>query len=429
MVNVIFFGFGSSYLLFEKMISKSNWINKKFCISQTSTFSNEILKIFPKKNCLFLDNLSRKEYGQNVNPKFIDADKKRFSSKKGTFKETYYETSYIEIDKYLKLKKPDLIFFSQAIECPEGLILFDLAKKNKIKVAIPNYLRFFGGSFFSDSYMEEIKFPIKGSLINAKYDKNNLPYFNDQPIKKKINFMTLNRFKRLTNTIFSKRKNITLAIIKVRLYNLLFKTDQFYKLKKKLRLFSYFENNPDFNCNFVYFPLQYTPESSINVPSPYYVDQLRAIDEIRYSLPKGYLLYVREHPAMNGRRDIKFYKNLILKSRVRLISSKINSHYIIKKSKCVISITGTSAIEAFYFKIPSILLGKNFFYPFLINELQNLKENSLNIPSDKNIKNSLIKIGKISSKFYALAPDFYDITNDENISVLLKELKLFYDKL
>ena len=46
---------------------------------------------------------------------------------------------------------------------------------------------------------------------------------------------------------------------------------------------------------FIYYPLQVTPEASINTPAPYYVDQMRAIDALRLAMPPDCALVVKEH--------------------------------------------------------------------------------------------------------------------------------------
>src|SRR6185437_10215324 len=48
---------------------------------------------------------------------------------------------------------------------------------------------------------------------------------------------------------------------------------------------------------FIFYPLQYTPESSINVPAPYLVDQFRVVDALRFAMPSDCALVVKEHPA------------------------------------------------------------------------------------------------------------------------------------
>ena len=45
---------------------------------------------------------------------------------------------------------------------------------------------------------------------------------------------------------------------------------------------------------FIYYPLQVTPEASINTPAPYYVDQSRAIDALRLRCPPDCALVVKD---------------------------------------------------------------------------------------------------------------------------------------
>ncbi len=112
---------------------------------------------------------------------------------------------------------------------------------------------------------------------------------------------------------------------------------------------------------FVYYPLQYTPESSINTPAPFFVDQLRAIDLIRGALPADHVLVVREHPAMVAERPFSFFRSLQEKAGVLIADPAIPSLDIVRRSALTISVTGTSCLEAFLFGKPSLHLGRAFF--------------------------------------------------------------------
>src|SRR5262249_20880424 len=63
-------------------------------------------------------------------------------------------------------------------------------------------------------------------------------------------------------------------------------------------------------AKFIYYPLQTTPESSINTPAPYFIDQMRAIDAIRMAMPSDHALIVKEHWASIGIRSPSFYRAL-----------------------------------------------------------------------------------------------------------------------
>jgi len=42
---------------------------------------------------------------------------------------------------------------------------------------------------------------------------------------------------------------------------------------------------------FIFFPLLYTPESSINVPAPYSSSKRRVVDALRFAMPSNYVLW------------------------------------------------------------------------------------------------------------------------------------------
>ena len=90
---------------------------------------------------------------------------------------------------------------------------------------------------------------------------------------------------------------------------------------------------------FIYYPIQYSPESSINTPSPFFIDQTRAIDAIRFSMPNDHALVLKEHPGVLEVRPLSFIRKL-KKSGVIIIKSDVDSNEIIKKAALTISVTG-----------------------------------------------------------------------------------------
>jgi len=64
---------------------------------------------------------------------------------------------------------------------------------------------------------------------------------------------------------------------------------------------------------------------------------------------------------MIGLRDPSFYEDIKKNSNVILIHHDCNSMDIIKQSQIVFSIVGTSALEAMFVGVPSILFGKYAF--------------------------------------------------------------------
>ncbi|MFW2569173.1 hypothetical protein ACN5PA_10870, partial [Aliarcobacter butzleri] len=66
-----------------------------------------------------------------------------------------------------------------------------------------------------------------------------------------------------------------------------------YFAKKQYNL----DNFEDLPKRYIYYPLQYSPESSLNIPAPFYIDQMRIIDALRMNMPNDMKLVVKEHPS------------------------------------------------------------------------------------------------------------------------------------
>ena len=95
--KVLFFGFGYSYTVIKDLINRSDWIKESFCISQTSAYKKEEIKIFGLDNYFCVEDfkISNQE-SFNVLTNNIDADKKRFLNK--------IELKHTEISNHIKDK-------------------------------------------------------------------------------------------------------------------------------------------------------------------------------------------------------------------------------------------------------------------------------------------------------------------------------------
>lgn len=109
---------------------------------------------------------------------------------------------------------------------------------------------------------------------------------------------------------------------------------------------------------FIYFPLQYTPESSINVPAPYFVDQFRVIDALRFAMPNDCTLVVKEHPACVEMRPPSFMRRLRKLPGVAVAKASIASNDLIQRAALTATVTGTAAFEAFLLGRPALVLGR-----------------------------------------------------------------------
>ena len=107
----------------------------------------------------------------------------------------------------------------------------------------------------------------------------------------------------------------------------------------------------------IYFPLQIEPERTLLIEAPSYTNQIEVITNIVKSLPPGYELYVKEHPASVFRewRSVYDYKKIMKLPNVKLIHPSVKSEDLIKKSSLVITISSTTGLEAAFYNKPSIV--------------------------------------------------------------------------
>jgi len=166
-------------------------------------------------------------------------------------------------------------------------------------------------------------------------------------------------------------------------------------IKKKFR--GYFINKNlkrefDKNSKYVYYALHLQPERSTLHAAPFYVNQLEVITNIAKSLPIEYKLYVKEHPSQFHAewRKISFYKYIMDLPNVELLHHDVPNDELIKHSSLVITITGTTGLEAACYNKPSIVLADTIFSSVLpsVYRLKSMEElpNAIRTSLDKKVQ-------------------------------------------
>ncbi|OGZ34031.1 MAG: hypothetical protein A2Y98_02930 [Candidatus Portnoybacteria bacterium RBG_19FT_COMBO_36_7] len=108
---------------------------------------------------------------------------------------------------------------------------------------------------------------------------------------------------------------------------------------------------------FVYFPLQFQPEASIDVIAPYFNNQIEIARQIALSLPDDYTLVVKEHPEMIGLRPPSYIDKIDRTVNVKLVDYRISNEEILKKADLIIAASGTTITEAAFLNKPVIQFG------------------------------------------------------------------------
>lgn len=115
---------------------------------------------------------------------------------------------------------------------------------------------------------------------------------------------------------------------------------------------------------FVFVALHKQPEASIDVLGRYYEDQFLNIRNIWRILPHDWLLVVKEHTNAIGDRPLSFYRKLQKFHGVVFVNETTDSHELIKRSRAVITVSGTVAYEATLMEKPSLTFAPVFFNRF-----------------------------------------------------------------
>ena len=145
------------------------------------------------------------------------------------------------------------------------------------------------------------------------------------------------------------------------------------KARKKF-IEKYFKMDFTENRKFILFTLQVNAESAILLDAPFYINQIEVVRNISKSMPADHLLLVKEHPASFVRswRSVGEYKELRDIPGVVLIHPSANSQELMKKSSLVISICGSSSLDAQFLEKPSIIFADTNFS--MIPSIQKVKE-------------------------------------------------------
>ena len=127
------------------------------------------------------------------------------------------------------------------------------------------------------------------------------------------------------------------------------------RYKKFMDNFNYYPFDKVKKC--AYFPLQFQPEATTDVISPYFNNQIETARQVAMSLPDDYTLVVKEHPAMVGFRPPSYFKKIALTPNVKLFDYRTPRKAIFGKTDLIISPGGTSLAEAAFYRKPVIQLG------------------------------------------------------------------------
>ena len=297
----------------------------------------------------------------------------------------YYYDEKIN-DLLLKIE-PDIVFGESTAF--HELLTINNCKKLNIKYLNPSSSRYPKGRFAF--YENDTLKPFEGSKEEmSEYEINQL-------ISEIIEHKTLPDYMKLKKTSLFERLND--KILKIHSYysgeifntpNPIIKLAKERTKKKLLKLWDKLSKQFDLidvnNNLIILYPLQFQPESNIDVWGKKYRDQVKLIKSISDIIPKNSLLLVKPNPKSHYEVDNKLIELINSRKNIIAINKSTNMESILKITNLVITVTGTIAIESIIKNIPVVTL---------VNTINNKAENCIFIESiSKNLPYIIEKIQK-----------------------------------
>ena len=202
-----------------------------------------------------------------------------------------------------------------------------------------------------------------------------------------------------------------------------FKNSQIRR-KRKSFIEKTLQKNVNLQTNFVYYPLAVDMERNLLITAPMYTNQIEILRHIAKSLPVNYELFVKENPGQSSRnwRSLEEYNEILSIPNLTLIHPSFSSKKLIENSSLVISIGGTSGLEAAFYETPSIIFSE-IGYDVLpsVFRVKNIDELSSTI---KNALNTKVQSQDLDRYISLLENEIFSFDTLEFVSDLKDELFL-----
>lgn len=381
-MRVVLHGFGSFPIVFWHMIQHARSINAPidWAIILTSDHHRELfVKLLGVERVTVLNHVGEERYpgsGDLVYPgalyRDIEAEKRTFKYAPADKQYARAMSLYRQVRDFMRGFGPTHALVSQ-VEGFDGKVFIAAAREYGAEVVVPTSCRNLGGTFFSPDDVESLPVYANG---NEERDRVSAQAFVE-------NFRHAPKPARWSPDVSSDEVlDAFVPPLPVRavaaarrwlatpggfqwdylrasfLNNLPFLRDGIWAARRRAN-----ERHCDIRSleelprKFIFYPLQYTPESSINTPAPYFLDQFRAIDAIRFAMPSDCVLVVKEHPACILLREGSFVRRLQNTSGVVVAHYDLSSLELVKRAGLTISVTGTATLEALLLGRRAVTLG------------------------------------------------------------------------
>jgi hypothetical protein len=139
-------------------------------------------------------------------------------------------------------------------------------------------------------------------------------------------------------------------------------TADFARQRVRLAAMRYAADELPAHGNTVFYPLHYANDSQVTIRGEAYRNQFAVVEHIAASLPFGYDLLVKPHPAFAGQIPIGTLRGIQKRlANVRLLHPSIHAHEVLRRTQALVTINSTTGFEALMFGVPVVTLGQSFY--------------------------------------------------------------------
>jgi len=363
------------YVFFSKLVRESiltqndYWYNEEnFNPNHTVLLETEANRIeqeyrFTFKQAFYPEMLQASDYILKNNLRAINLPEKVISNL------NYLVPRFNYIEKLLIEENFDIIISDQSTDAEIEFARAICLKYNKI------FLRIWPDFLGKRTIHQETKF-CKDKIVEAVYDSNFSyemagNYLDDYLTNNRNPYPPANFYQEI-NSLKTRIKNIldnhSLLYLPVLFLTKLFRIlksifyKQYYfieRIRKNLLNQKYEPNQ-----NYIFWGFHLTTEATISLRGLPYLTQTSLIESISRVLPYNYYLYVREHPSWRDKFRIEHLQKLSKLPNVRVISTDVSIHTILKNSKGIITYNATTGIEALMHGKPVLSFSPNTYYPY-----------------------------------------------------------------